>query len=153
MGGIRHQFRSEGKGVLARLAVEFLERLRGGFGFEDDLALLRFRRQATVRARRAARRLIKEALTMLIPIPKPVQAFYAEVFGFEEVHRLRIPDAAAARLLQISRASLYERLARWPDLEATGVFDPATAERLQQTAAELGQASQPAATGTSRWSW
>ena len=24
---------------------------------------------------------------------------------------------AAARLLQISRASLYERLARWPDLE------------------------------------
>jgi Bacterial regulatory protein, Fis family len=25
---------------------------------------------------------------------------------------------AAARLLQISRASLYERLAKWPDLES-----------------------------------
>jgi len=60
------------------------------------------------------------SLDTLRPLPERIEAVERDAIA--EALRLTGGNRmATARLLQISRASLYERLARWPDLMATHV--------------------------------
>jgi len=52
---------------------------------------------------------------LLRPLPEAIEALEREAIA-RALRQTAGNRLAAARLLQISRASLYERLARWPEL-------------------------------------
>ena len=54
----------------------------------------------------------------VVPLPELIEALERDAIA-RALQATGGNRMAAARLLQISRASLYERLARWPEIERT----------------------------------